>query len=452
MFVDPSQMNFALQAGSPCHNTGCEGYDIGAVPLEDMPAAPPYFSVNTASVSDNDVVMRWVNPTTTIFGNPITTISAVHIWRNDSLIAEITDFSAGDTLEFTDAIPQPDYFRYYISATDGNGVKGWRLYSNEYWLGGPISGIIVWELDKTPVTGEAVKTLLRDEGYSKPVYVSKSTARYPLETAIDLVVVCLGIYPNNHVLTDDEGIILKNYLDSGGNVYMEGGDTWYFDPGTPVHPYFHINGTADGSDDLYVVEGETGTLFEGMHFNYIGENQWMDHIEPTAGSQRILRNYTMNHGVAVACEGNGYMTIGTAFEFGGLVDDVSPSTKEDLLLAMLEFFGIEITAIGEPPIITAVPSDLELRPNYPNPFNSTTTFSYGLPSRGTVELQVYDINGRLILSRELGTMEAGWHRFQWDGLTNQRHSVASSIYFYRFIYQDNHGIKIYRNGKLHLIR
>jgi len=454
MFVDPSQMNFSLQSASPCRNCGCHQYDMGAVPFEDIPAAPPYFYAGESSFSDSGVLLRWVNPTTTVGGNPIGAISAVHIWRNDSLIAEITDFSGGDTLEFLDAIPQPDYYRYYISATDGMGRKGWRLYSNEFWLGGPINGIVLWEFDKTPVTGNIVKSLLKEAGYAKPIYTAPNAGRYALGSSVELVMVCLGIYPNNHVLSTEEGIILKEYLDGGGNVYMEGGDTWYFDPPTAVHPYFHINATADGSDDLFIVEGAAGTPYAGMYITYNGENSWMDHIEAASGSQRILINNSLGTGVGVAYDGSGYKTIGTAFEFGGLLDGVTPSTKEDLLLEMLDFFEIEIiiTGIEDDLNSAAIPTDFVLKPNYPNPFNSTTTFSFGLPGNGQVELQIFDINGRLIFNNDLGKRESGWHRFSWEGLTNQRHPVASGIYFYRFIYQGNDGAKISRIGKLHLVR
>jgi len=39
------------------------------------------------------------------------------------------------------------------------------------------------------------------------------------------VFVCLGIYPDNYQLANNEGQALADFLDAGGRVYMEGGDT-----------------------------------------------------------------------------------------------------------------------------------------------------------------------------------------------------------------------------------
>ncbi len=69
------------------------------------------------------------------------------------------------------------------------------------------------------------------------------------------IFVCLGTYSDNHVLTAEEGQILADYLEQGGNLYMEGADTWYYDQQvyrpTPVHPMFNIAGIEDGSGDLH---------------------------------------------------------------------------------------------------------------------------------------------------------------------------------------------------------
>ncbi|MEM1271817.1 MAG: DUF4397 domain-containing protein, partial [Bacteroidota bacterium] len=46
--------------------------------------------------------------------------------------------------------------------------------------------------------------------------------------------------------------------------------------------------------------------------------------------------------------------------------------------------------------IADVPASLTLDANYPNPFNPTTTFEYGLTEAGPVTVQVFDTQGRLI--------------------------------------------------------
>ncbi len=157
------------------------------------------------------------------------------------------------------------------------------------------------------------------------------------------IFLCLGIYPNNHVLTSSQGQTLANYLNDGGSLYMEGGDTWYFDPDTPVHAMFNISATGDGTSDMGTVVGQDGTFTEGMSFNYTGDNGWMDHIEPISPAFKIFQNQSPSYGTGVAYDAGTYRTIGTSHEFGGLQDGASPSTKAELMNAYLQFLGVSVT-------------------------------------------------------------------------------------------------------------
>ncbi|MBN3035820.1 MAG: T9SS type A sorting domain-containing protein, partial [Bacteroidales bacterium] len=130
------------------------------------------------------------------------------------------------------------------------------------------------------------------------------------------------------------------YLNQGGSLYMEGGDTWYYDDQTAVHAMFNINATSDGSSDMSTVLGQAGTFTEGMSFPYNGENNWMDHIEPVSPAFKILQNQSPSYGTGVAYDAGTYKTIGTSHEFGGLQDGASPSTKEELMREYLIFLGV----------------------------------------------------------------------------------------------------------------
>jgi hypothetical protein len=50
---------------------------------------------------------------------------------------------------------------------------------------------------------------------------------------------------------------------------------------------------------------------------------------------------------------------------------------------------------------------------YPNPFNSTTTISFSLPSSSSSSLFVYDIAGREAAVIGAGSYSAGIHRISW---------------------------------------
>ncbi len=74
-----------------------------------------------------------------------------------------------------------------------------------------------------------------------------------------------------------------------------------------------------------------------------------------------------------------------------------------------------------------------LSQNYPNPFNPVTTIRFGLKSRGTVELRIYDPAGRLVRTLLDKSLDAGHYTEEWDGRDNAGRAVASGVYFYKLV-------------------
>jgi hypothetical protein len=196
--------------------------------------------------------------------------------------------------------------------------------------------VLVLCLDPNHSSSPAIKTCLD---------VNEVTYDYATTFPPDLslyrsIFVCLGIFSDNHVLTTSEGQLLADFLDDGGMIYMEGGDTWYYDPSTPVHSMFNINPVSDGSGDLGTIQGVTGTFTEGMSFSYTGENSWIDHISNIPPAYMIFNNVSPAYGCAVAYDAGTYKTIGASFEFGGLADGSLLSTKDELMSKIVDFFDL----------------------------------------------------------------------------------------------------------------
>ena len=70
-----------------------------------------------------------------------------------------------------------------------------------------------------------------------------------------------------------------------------------------------------------------------------------------------------------------------------------------------------------------VPMTTVLYPNYPNPFNPTTTLSFRLALAGDVELNIYNIRGRKMQTLYAGQKDIGVYQFNW----NASH-FASGVY------------------------
>jgi hypothetical protein len=72
-----------------------------------------------------------------------------------------------------------------------------------------------------------------------------------------------------------------------------------------------------------------------------------------------------------------------------------------------------------------LPKEITINPNYPNPFNPSTTLRFSLPEQTEVQVQVYNVLGQRVstlINNE--TRQAGVHTVTFDG--SQR---ASGMYF-----------------------
>jgi len=80
----------------------------------------------------------------------------------------------------------------------------------------------------------------------------------------------------------------------------------------------------------------------------------------------------------------------------------------------------------------ALPERFAVHPNYPNPFNPSTTLTFDLPVSGKVEVVIYDGIGRQVRVLQDGILQAGQHGLQWDGRSDRGEMAPSGLYFARF--------------------
>jgi len=76
-------------------------------------------------------------------------------------------------------------------------------------------------------------------------------------------------------------------------------------------------------------------------------------------------------------------------------------------------------------------TQLQVGSNHPNPFSGHTELSVGLPGDADVTLDVFDVAGRRVYSRELGRLAAGWQHVSYDGRDADGRLLPSGVYFYR---------------------
>ncbi len=288
---------------------------------------------------------------------------------------------------------------------------------------------LIWEPDPSPISGTIMQSIMDNIGLHGDYTTSLSSYLDDLNN-YSAIFVCVGMFPNNYKIREGspEAQALVNYLQNGGNLYLEGGDVWYWDPrgdGYDFGPLFGINALDDGTSDLAAVQGIPGTFTEDMNFTYSGENNWVDNLAPMgSGAFTILKNPSVGYDVGIANIGNyngtEYRTVGTSFEFGGLTDGTY--TKAQLLLAILDFFGVyvDVEEGQSPNALTTF-----LAKPMPNPVRGQTTIRFGLAEDAPVTLQVFDITGRRVETLLNRTMPRGIHTLTYQP------QLPKGVYFLR---------------------
>ena len=107
------------------------------------------------------------------------------------------------------------------------------------------------------------------------------------------------------------------------------------------------------------------------------------------------------------------------------VDRSAPANRRDTL----EFKITDKNGLSWTKSITVQysgPSTFALDQNFPNPFNPSTTIYYQLPKDSRVNLKVFDLLGREVLTLVNEDRPAGYHDAKWNAA-----DVASGVYFYR---------------------
>ena len=299
----------------------------------------------------------------------------------------------------------------------------------------------VWDPDPNHSSGPAIHAVLDQLNFSGDY---SETFPYEYLNIYKTFFTCLGINPDKYIIYDTSTAALEigQFLNSGGRMYLEGGDVWYFDPtvgGYSFAQHFCISPVWNSIGPCPGVSGTIGTFTQGMHFSYTGESASMDRIDPTGAGTSIFVNTFNGYCNGVAANNH---TVGISFELGGLSDSVAPSTKMALIDSIMDYFGIPPTGITNSQQL-AVVSSISLT-CHPTPFRQMTKIRYTIPDGTYTEnklrnanfemrkpsLKIYDASGRLVKSFDpescIMNRESG---FWWDGRDDLGRILAQGVYF-----------------------
>ena len=285
-----------------------------------IPAGP----ANLAAVGDTaQAVLTWDDPTTQSDGTPLDDLAQIYIYRDGARIDSVDP----GVQTYSDVPPPGFIYHYTVTAVDNEAPSNESEPSNPVscFVGGTPE-VLVWvgpdASGESAASGDSIYAALAANG--KSTYLTNDLFEFGSDLSIfKAVFVVLGIFSNNHVIgsSDPEGPALQAYLQSGGSLYLEGGDCFNYDPetgGYNIRPWFGLNDGPDGSGDVAAITGLND--LSAFTFAYDGENNWMDELIPNSALP-VWQNSSNSDlsGVYHTGFGSG-LALGVVPSFGGLID------------------------------------------------------------------------------------------------------------------------------------
>lgn len=191
-------------------------------------------------------------------------------------------------------------------------------------------------------------------------------------------------------------------------------DTWLFNlndntwtnmnpvnnpPGRNSHDLVYVG---NGKALLFGGEDEDINYFDDTWIYNLNDNTWTEDLNNTNPPARSYHQLSVNNIInpTRAILFGGSLNFSDTWLFGG--GDYK-----------LNISGFKNTT----------PRVLTLLSAYPNPFNPSTTITYGIETDSKVNISIYNIKGQLITDLLNTEQKQGWHSIQWNG-TNQLGSIA----------------------------
>ena len=253
------------------------------------------------------------------------------------------------------------------------------------------------------------------------------------------------------ILTDGGEFKLVGRADDPGDIEITGGqafimtasreaavdisgDGWTNVSGTAAAPPMALTGIEVG--DTTPVLGLRGAVVD----QGTGVNQ--------VGLRVTVKNLSTRRAVAAVTgpDAAGYqLTVvdietGRAAQIGDILEISAQSPNPFIGVKPLRYTvtaeDVKQSPIQLPELVSyEIPAETELLHNYPNPFNPETWIPYRLAEDAFVTLTIYDLNGQIVRTLDVGHQTAAVYENRskavyWDGRNGLGEQVASGVYFY----------------------
>jgi hypothetical protein len=185
--------------------------------------------------------------------------------------------------------------------------------------------------------------------------------------------------------------------------------------GVPEFIDFDFKSDGKNHKAYVVVRDENGECFKAAVSGYANDSTRWDTLSAKTRSLRPLDEGTLYYPIRIKSL---WIRLGSSTAYG---EENSGVFYVDNLRVRYP----EVTALY-PLKQNQVPSETRLFPNYPNPFNPSTTISFFMAKRGPVRIDIFNMLGQKVDTLLNKHLPLGFYELKWNG-----EGKASGLYIYR---------------------
>lgn len=420
-FSEPGYGYVSIYRAGANHNAYFMGYSLGELEDEDKTSSRYNILLKILELFDNsapeDYLIANFKAESRVGAAPLeVSFSDLSLSdENITITSRAWDFDNDGTIDSYDEYPVHTYNspgKYTVSLIVSSDDQTDTIVMDDYVHVN--QGILVYEKweGQRNFSGTYVYNFLQEQGIT-----SEYTTTYPISfLGYDAVFISQSVSNWLNSTTPDKLYQpLIEYLEAGGNVYLEGADAlgWDLAFSPQLLPYFGLETADDGFyNPLEDLQGQANSLAEGLTFDASNQSIYGNQDLYTAmeGAVTVFLE-DGEYPVAVQFDAGIYKTFCFSYALAELIDSETGS-REALLSAILNFFDITISSDETP--TTEVPFEAFL---FPNPMSAQALLYIDLQADQNLEVDIYSIQGHKVKTIINDFHASGKYTYPMDATT-----------------------------------